>query len=321
LAVPQTPTVLAPPLVQSALMQQPVEGTQRLVPGQFLKPLLQAMWHPVVGSQVAEPFAAGVGHEMQLAVQKLVLVSDWQIPPQLCVPVPHMPLQAFEVGMQLPAQSLVVLVHAGTQASPSQVTLPPPGATHAEHDVPSLGPQVATAMLSTHLPLHRWKPLLHCTAQTPLTQVAVPLESPGQLTQAAPQPVGSLSPAQRALLPVPHTWVPAPHVNEQAVPLQLEVAPVGAAHAAHDVPQELVLVFDAQMPLQSCVPVPHTPAHDALPSMHVPAHSLVPAGQAGMHAVPSQVTLPPVGLMQAVHETVPQLPVSMLLTHLAPHRW
>jgi hypothetical protein len=43
LAVPHTPTVLGPPLVQSALVQQPVLGTQRLVPGQFLKPLLQAM--------------------------------------------------------------------------------------------------------------------------------------------------------------------------------------------------------------------------------------------------------------------------------------
>lgn len=142
---------------------------------------------------------------MQLAVQKEVLVSDWQIPLQLCVPVPHTPLHAFEVGMQLPAHSLVVLVHAVTQASPSQVTLPPPGATHAEHDVPSLGPQVATALLSTHLPLHRWNPVLHCTAQTPLTQVAVPLVSPAQVTQAVPQPVASLSAAQRALLPVPHT--------------------------------------------------------------------------------------------------------------------
>lgn len=114
--------------------------------------------------------------------------------------------------------------------------------------------------------------------------------------------------------------MPAPQVNEQAVPSQLPVAPVGVEHPVHDIPQELVLVFEAQMPLQSCVPAPHTPAHDALPSMHVPAHSLVPAGQAGMHAVPSQVTLPPVGLMQAVHDVVPQLPVSVLLTHLAPHR-
>ena len=151
----------------------------------------------MAGSQVALPFDVGVGHEMQLAVQKLVLVSDWQIPLQLCVPDEHMPMHAFAVGMQAPAHSLVVPVHAGTHASPSQVTEPPLGAVHAEQDVRSLGPHAVIDLLSTHLPPHRWKPILHCTAQAPLTQVAVPLVSVGQVTQAVPQPVGSLSAAQR----------------------------------------------------------------------------------------------------------------------------
>ena len=110
---------------------------------------------PVVGLQAAEPFDAGVGHDVQVAPQKLVLVSDWQMPLQLCDPVAQTPLHAFAVGIQAPAHSLVVLVQAGTQASPSQVTLPPVGAWHAVHDVESFGPQVAVALFSTHLPPHR----------------------------------------------------------------------------------------------------------------------------------------------------------------------
>jgi hypothetical protein len=155
-AVPQTPVVLAGALVQSAGPQQPVVGMHSEVPGQFLKPELQTMLHlPLVGSHDAEPFDAGVGQDVQLGPQKLVLVSAWQIPPQLCEPAGQTPLQAFAVGMHAPAHSLVVLVHAGTQASPSQVTVPPVGAWHAVQDVESLGPQVATALFETHLPAHR----------------------------------------------------------------------------------------------------------------------------------------------------------------------
>jgi hypothetical protein len=75
-AVPHTPTELVGPLMQSAFTQQPAVGTQRLVPGQFLNPVLQAMRHvPLVVSQLAPPFDAGVGQEVQVAPQKLVLVS------------------------------------------------------------------------------------------------------------------------------------------------------------------------------------------------------------------------------------------------------
>ena len=64
-------------------------------------------------------------------------------------------MQAFAVGMHAPAHSLVVLVQAGTQASPSQVTVPPVGAWHGVQDVESFGPQVATALFDTHFPPHR----------------------------------------------------------------------------------------------------------------------------------------------------------------------
>lgn len=57
--------------------------------------------------------------------------------------------------MHAPAHSLVVLVQAGTQASPSQVTVPPVGTWHGVQDVESLGPQVATALFETHLPPHK----------------------------------------------------------------------------------------------------------------------------------------------------------------------
>ena len=268
----------------------------RLVPGQFLKPELQVMPQvPLV--QTAEPFAAGVGQETQVAPHALVLVSGWQMLLQRCVPVGQTPLQGVETEMQAPAHNLVCDGQLGTQASPSQVTEPPPvGAVQALHEVESFGPQVAIALLSTHLPPQMWKPLLHFTAQTPLEQTAVPLESVGQTVQAVPHPVASSSAAQRALAPVPHRCVPTPQVKLQVVPLQLvALAPVGLGHDIHNVPQLSTLVFEAQIPAQSCVPVPHTPEHAADPSMHVPAHSFIPGGQVGTHAVPSQVASPPVG--------------------------
>ena len=160
-------------------------------------------------------------------------------------------------------------------------------------------------------------------AQAPLTQAATPLESVGQLTQLVPQPVGSLSAAHRVLEPVPHTWVPAPHVNPHVLPLQLvEVAPLGKGHAAQDVvPQLPTSVLLAQMPEQSWVPLGQTPLHAVLLAMQVPAHSFMLEGHAGTHCVPSQVTEPAAGCMHAVHDEVPQLPTSELLTHLPPHRW
>lgn len=48
------------------------------------------------------------------------------MPLQLCCPVGHTPLHAFAVGMHAPAHSLLVEGQVGTQASPSQVTMPPP---------------------------------------------------------------------------------------------------------------------------------------------------------------------------------------------------
>ena len=74
-AVPHNPIVFAGWAVQSALVQQPVLGTHRLVPGQFLNPLLHVM-PQVPAEQTALPFEAGAVQPLQPAPQNEVLVSD-----------------------------------------------------------------------------------------------------------------------------------------------------------------------------------------------------------------------------------------------------
>jgi hypothetical protein len=99
------------------------------------------------------------------------------------------------------------------------------------------------------------------------------------------------------------------------------LAPVGFGHATHDAPQVLTLVFDAQIPPQSCSPAAHCPEHAAAAAMQAPAHNFMPAGQAGTHAVPSHVTVPPpVGAPHATHEVAPQVTTSALLTQRPAQR-
>ena len=105
-------------------------------------------------------------------------------------------------------------------------------------------------------------------------------------------------------------------VKPHAVPSQVAVPCIGIVHAVHDVPQVLGLAFGWQMPEQSCVPEPQTPAHEAVASMHAPAHSFIPDGQVPPHVVPSQVAVPPVGTGQAVHN-VPH-PAVLVLAMQAP---
>ena len=127
MALPQVPVVFAGPVVQSALVQQPAVATHRLVFGQFLNPMLQVIPHiPVVALHTAMPFDIGDAQPLQAGPQKLVLVSDWQTPAQLCVPVGHMPLQAIALAMHAPLHNLLPVGHDGTQARPSHVTIPPP---------------------------------------------------------------------------------------------------------------------------------------------------------------------------------------------------
>jgi hypothetical protein len=54
--------------------------------------------------------------------------------------------------------------------------------------------------------------------------------------------------------------------------------------------------------------------------MQVPLQSFS-APQSGTQASPLQVTVPPLGAWQAVHEVGPQCPTSASLTQAPPHRW
>jgi hypothetical protein len=111
------------------------------------------------------------------------------------------------------------------------------------------------------------------------------------------------------------------HVNPHAVPLHVSVALATAAHGVHAIaPQELVLVFGWQVPLQSWLPVGHIPTHEAVEAMHMPKHSFCPVGQVPLHDVPSQVGVPPVGTGHAMQD-VPQVATSVLLAQVDPQAW
>jgi hypothetical protein len=148
--------------------------------------------------QVALPWEDGSGQGVHRLPQAATLVLDMHMPLQLCVPEGHWPLQAWLLSMQAPLHSLVFPEQEGMQFTPSQLTLPPDGAWQALHEVP----QVATALLATHFPPQRWKPLLQRRLQLPLWQVAAPFGSVGQVVQEVPQPVGLSSAAQL----VPQRW-------------------------------------------------------------------------------------------------------------------
>ena len=192
-----------PPAVQSAAVQHAgaVFAAQVDVPGHRREVLSQLTPH-IPPLQVAVPCKPAAGQAKHCVPHDAVSVSDRQMPLQLCVPLGHDPLQAVLLEMQAPLQILLPDGHAGLHASPSQDTVPPVGAAQAEHEVLSLGPQVATALLSTQAPLHTWKPLLHFKLQLPDTQAAAPFASAGQLVHMAPQAVASSSAAQR----VPQRW-------------------------------------------------------------------------------------------------------------------
>lgn len=106
-------------------------------------------------------------------------------------------------------------------------------------------------------------------------------------------------------------------VNPHAVPSQVAAPLVGVEHGVHEAPHELALVLGWQVPLQSWVPVGQTPRHDAAVAMQVPAHSFMPVGQVPPQVVPSQVAVPPVGVVQAVQADPHEL-VELLLAQVVP---
>lgn len=109
-------------------------------------------------------------------------------------------------------------------------------------------------------------------------------------------------------------------MKSQLVPSHVvPLAPTGFEHDVHAVvPHESTLVFDAQTPLQSWVPLGHWPEQAADVATHAPAHGFIPEGQAGTQAVPLHDTVPPMGAWQAVQDELPQLSTALLLTHTPP---
>jgi len=74
----------------------------------------------------------------------------------------------------------------------------------------------------------------------------------------------------------------------------------------HAVPQAVVSVSATHMSLQLCVPVGQAPTHAALVAIHWLKQTFWPVGQLDLHAVPSQVAFPPVGIAHGEH-AAPQL--------------
>jgi hypothetical protein len=188
-------------------------------------------------------------------------------------------LHAIALSMHVPWQLYWLgFVQTGRQLTPSQLTVPPVGAVHATpHDV---APQLLRSLVLTHLPPHRWNPVLHESEHVPLAwQLATPFASVGHFTQVAPHAVASSLAAHAA----PQRWYPCEHVKSHApVVHAVALAPVGLGHALHRVPHEFVLLSSTQTPPQSCVP-PGQAAQGAFMAMQAPLQSIWFAGQVPPH--------------------------------------
>jgi hypothetical protein len=152
--------------------------------------------------------------------------------------------------------------------------------------------------------------------QTPIVPATPPVQS--ALVQQ-PFVIGTHNvPPAQLRRPLPH-WMP------QFVPSQVELplpAGEGSGQALQRVvPQLWVLVLARQKPLQLCVPAPQLPLQAVAMPTQAPLHSCMPVGHIELQARPSQVAVPPVGTGQAAQDVVPQLPTSLLLTHLLLHKW
>ncbi|PZR11985.1 MAG: hypothetical protein DI536_16810 [Archangium gephyra] len=88
------------------------------------------------------------------------------------------------------------------------------------------------------------------------------------------------------------------HVKSQLAPLHVAVPFAGGLHGVHELPQELIEVFDA----------------------HAAPHAWKPALHEMPQLVPLQVELPLLGTEHAVHALVPHELTELFDTHALPHR-
>jgi hypothetical protein len=109
-------------------------------------------------------------------------------------------------------------------------------------------------------------------------------------------------------------------VKSQALPSQVALAWAGGAQGVQEVvPQLAGSLSETQLPLQSWVPLSHTPLQDLPSSRQTPAHSVVRGGHFVPHMLPLHVASPPVGAGQG-EQAVPQLCGLSLGRHAVPHR-
>jgi hypothetical protein len=114
---------------------------------------------------------------------------------------------------------------------------------------------------------------------------------------------------------------PALHAQPQLGLLHVAVANWGAGHGLQPAPHELTLVSARHWPPQLCVPEGHILPHAWLSATQAPAQMRVPVGHVAPQLAPSQVAVPPVGGVQAVHDEAPHEFGEALLTQVLPHRW
>jgi len=165
--------------------------------------------------------------------QAVTSISEGQSPPHACWPDGHTPLQAAFASMHAPRQSCLPLGQLPPQDLPSQVPVPPVGATHGAHDVP----QVWMESSGTHPPGHWCWPVEHCgvagastgrasvpvvppvpASVTARTSVTVPasVDSPGNVGSAERAVVQAISSAGASRI-----QAPARHF----VPIVISVSP------------------------------------------------------------------------------------------------
>lgn len=188
-------------------------------PRQDLKPALQVALHEVP-LQVAVPFV-GTGHGVHDRPQLLTLLFDTQVPPQLCVPVEHVPLHADVLEMHAPLHNLKPVLQVTPHDEPLQVAVPFAGTGHGVHDVP----QLLTLLFPRHIPLHWCVPAGQPPVQDDEFRIQTPLQS---------------------LRPVGHR---ATHL-----PLEQVTVPFcGAAQGVHDTPQVATkLLLTHELPHMCC---------------------------------------------------------------------
>jgi hypothetical protein len=201
-------------------------------------------------SQRTVAFSRG-GQGMQLGPQKLTSLFGTQVPLQSRWPVGQVPLQAWLLGTQAPAQSLVPWGHWAPHLTPSQVAVPPVGMGQGVQEVPQLVGLVSLKQAS----LQRWKPGLHLSSHLSPSQVEMPSGDDGQGEQEEPQALRLLRSTQMPLqrfLPSGQApsqgapsgtqlsrqgfW-PAGQETPHRVPSQVAVPPLMVGQDSHETPQ------------------------------------------------------------------------------------